>query len=308
VLARTIALPGVEGRIDHMAYAPGLKRLYVAALGNGSLEVIDIDRGERIKSIAGLKEPQGVEYVPATGQIIVTGGGDGTARAFDAGTLEEAKKVIVGDDADNVRLDVERNELIVGYGDGGLAFLDPKTLESKGSVKLPGHPESFQIEAGTGRIFVNVPGGLIGGGGSVVVVDGPNRAITATWTLKESGRNFPMALDATHHRLYIGGRRPAKLVVIDTESGRVNASPGCVGDADDIFLDAKTGLVLVTGGDGTLDVFAADDHGACTRTGAVSTAPGARTSLLVPETRTLFVGAPKRGGTEARVLVYTLPD
>jgi DNA-binding beta-propeller fold protein YncE len=220
VLARTIALPGVEGRIDHMAYAPGLKRLYVAALGNGSLEVIDIDRGERIKSIAGLKEPQGVEYVPATGQIIVTGGG----------------------------------------------------------------------------------------GGSVVVVDGPNRAITATWTLKESGRNFPMALDATHHRLYIGGRRPAKLVVIDTESGRVNASPGCVGDADDIFLDAKTGLVLVTGGDGTLDVFAADDHGACTRTGAVSTAPGARTSLLVPETRTLFVGAPKRGGTEARVLVYTLPD
>src|SRR5437899_68827 len=161
-LARTIDLPRVEGRIDHLAYDPAGKRLYIAALGNGSLELVDVEKDggvERIKSVAGLKEPQGVVYVPANGQVVVACGGDGTVRAFDAATLEEKKRVVVGDDADNARLDADRGELIVGFGDGGLAFLDPKTLDTKGTVKLPGHRESFQIAPRTGRIFINVAGG-----------------------------------------------------------------------------------------------------------------------------------------------------
>jgi DNA-binding beta-propeller fold protein YncE len=307
-LARTINLPGVEGRIDHLAYDPAGKRLYIAALGNGSLEAVDVEKGERVRSVGGLSEPQGVVFVPATRQVVVASGGDGTVRAFDAATLEEKKKVTVGDDADNARLDAERGEIVVGYGDGGLAFLDPVTLDTKGIVRLPDHPESFQIESGTGRVFVNIPGGVVGGGGSVVVVDGPNRAVTATWALKEAGRNFPMALDAANKRLYVGCRRAAKLLVIDSGTGAVVASPECVGDADDIFVDPKTGRVLVTGGDGALDLFTSDDQKSYTRAATVPTAPGARTALLVPELHTLFVAAPKRDGKDARLLVYTIPE
>jgi len=291
-----------------MAYDPVSKRLFIAALGNGSLEVVDVEKGERIKSVGGLKEPQGVVYVPASKQVVVASGGDGTVRAFDAVTLEEVKKVTIGDDADNIRLDAERGELVVGYGDGGLAFLDPKTLETKGTVKLAGHPESFQIEPGTGRVFVNIPGGAVGGGGGVAVVDGPKRTVTTTWDLKVAGRNFPMALDTANKRLYVGCRRAAKLLVIDTTSGEVVASPDCVGDADDIFVDSKTGRLLVTGGDGPLNVFATNDLRTYSSVATLTTAPGARTALFVPESRTLFVAAPKRDGKDARILVYTIPD
>src|SRR5947207_1736209 len=81
-LVRTIYLPGVEGRIDHMAYDPESKRLFIAALGNGSLEVVDVEKGAPVKSIGGLKEPQSVVFVPASNHVVVSNGGDGTVRAF----------------------------------------------------------------------------------------------------------------------------------------------------------------------------------------------------------------------------------
>lgn len=308
VLKRAIPLAGVSGRIDHLAYDAETQRLFVAALENGSLEVVDLERGERIRSVGGLSEPQGVAYVPERKQVVVACGGDGTARALDARTLEERARVAVGEDADNVRLSPDGRSIIVGYGSGALASLESATLRKTGEVWLSGHPESFQVDPGAHRIFVNVPGGLVGGGGAVAVADPSTQKVIATWPLKEAGRNFPMALDAPHRRLYVGCRRSAKLLVIETDSGRVVASPECVGDADDVFLDAGTGRVLVIGGDGAVDVFEAKDGQGCIKSASVRTESGARTGLYVPERHALYVAVPKRGGHQAEIREYALPD
>lgn len=311
VLKRSIPLPGVRGRIDHVAYDPVTRRLFVAALENGSLEVIDVEKGERVKSVSGLKEPQGVVFVPGNkdgSRVVVACGGDGTVRSYDAASFEEKLAVVVGEDADNVRLDVDGKKIAAGHGSGSVSFLDAVTLRTSEEISFSGHPESFQLEPGSQRVFINVPGGFVGGGGQVVVADRTTQKVTATWTLKEAGRNFPMALDSAHKRLYIGCRRPAKLLVIDTESGRVVAAPECVGDADEVFVDAKTSRVLVVGGDGAIDVFETKDQHAYTRLASVKTVSGARTGLLVAESHLLYVAVPKRSGHDAEIREYTLPD
>ena len=306
-LKRAIPLPGVSGRIDHLALDPGNQRLFVAALGNNSLEVIDLAKGERVKSIGGLKEPQGVVFVPDAKAVFVASGGDGVVREYDAMTLEAKGSVKVGDDADNIRLSADGRAVVVGYGSGALAVLDAATLGKTAEVKLPGHPESFQLDPGGHLAFINIPGGLVGGGGAVAVVDLTAQRVANTWQLKEAGRNFPMALDAARKRLYIGCRRPARLLVMDTDNGKVIASPECIGDADEVFLDDTTGRVLVVGGSGAIDVFEAkDDHVA--KVASVKTPGGARTGLLISGQRALFVAVPESGKQGAEIREYQLPD
>jgi YVTN family beta-propeller protein len=142
-LEKTIELPGVEGRFDHFASDPKGKRLFVAALGNGTLEVIDTAAGRQAGSVTGLRKPTGVAFVPETGEVVVAGGDDGTVRFYDAGLKEVARVEGLGD-ADNVRYDAAAGRLYVGYGDGGLAVIDARGHKKVGDVRLDAHPESFQ--------------------------------------------------------------------------------------------------------------------------------------------------------------------
>jgi len=222
--------------------------------------------------------------------------------------LEEKLTVDVGDDADNVRLDVDGRFIVVGvvgHGSGAVAVLDLQTLKKIAEIKLPGHPEAFELERGTPRIFVNVPSG-----DEVIVADRSTQKVITTWKLAGAGRNFPMALDAVHKLLYVGCRRSAKLLVIDTDSGTVVASPECVGDADEVFVDAKSGRILVVGGDGggAIDLFETKDQFAYTKLTSMKTAAGARTGLLVAELRALFIAVPKRSDKQAEIREYTVPD
>src|SRR5262249_4903279 len=70
-LKQTIPLPGVEGRIDHFALDPSGERLFVCALGNNTVEVLDLRKGERIRSITGLGAPQGIVYIPELDRLFV---------------------------------------------------------------------------------------------------------------------------------------------------------------------------------------------------------------------------------------------
>jgi len=115
-----------------------------------------------------------------------------------------------------------------------------------------------------------------------------------------------MALDEPHHRLFLGTRRPARLLVIGT-AGQPVADVACVGDADDLFLDREHDRVYVTGGEGFVDVFDASEGGRFERVARLPSAEGARTSLWVPELRRLFVAAPRRGGHDAAIQVFEAP-
>src|SRR5215510_9525294 len=115
---QTIALPNVEGRIDHLAVDVQSQRLFLAALGNNTLEVIDLKAGKVAHSVKGLREPQGVAFIPEANAVYVANGGDGNCEAFAADSLAPMRNAKFSGDADNLRYDPGAKLLYVGYGDG----------------------------------------------------------------------------------------------------------------------------------------------------------------------------------------------
>jgi YVTN family beta-propeller protein len=302
---QTIDLPNVEGRFDHFAVDLKHNRLYLAALGNNSLEVIDTAAGKDIQSIKGLRKPQGVAFIPDTNQIAVANGDDGTLRFYDASTLQPSAKIDQLDDADNVRYDAKSRRLYVGYGDGALAVIDTAATPPRklADIKLDAHPESFQLEHDGPRIFVNLPEAK-----HVAVIDRDKSAVIAKWPLTEAKSNFPMALDEPNHRLFVGCRNPAKLLVLDSTTGKPVASLPCAGDTDDLFYDPATHHIYLTGGEGAISTFAQSTPDAYTPAGTLPTAPGARTSFFIADTATLYVAVPHRGAQNAELRVFRTPQ
>lgn len=290
VLERTIPLPGISGRIDHLAVDLRRGRLFVAELGNGSVGVIDLASGSVIHRITGLQEPQGVGYVPGGDLVAVASGGDGTLHLFQGEDLRPAGTVALGEDPDNVRIDARTGHLVVGYGIGpgsGLATVDPASRSVVGTVGLPAHPESFQLHPEAGRAYVNLPGA-----GQVAVVDLATGKQITGWPVPDGLRaHHPMALDAVGNRLAVVFRDPPRLVLLDAETGATTANLGTCGDADDVFLDAKRRRLYVSCGSGEVDTVQQDAAG-YRPLARVPTRSGARTSLFVPELDRLFVMAP----------------
>ena len=301
-LVQTIPLPHVEGRIDHLAVDLQGQRLFVAALGNNTLEVLDLKAGTRLHTITGLHEPQGVVFIPESNTIVVTNGQTGTCDIFDGTSFQHRNAVKLASDADNIRYDVATHTLYVGYGAGALGLIDATRAKHLGDIPLKGHPEAFQLEQAGPRIFVNVPSAH-----HVAMVDRDTRAVTTTWPLQGVEANFPMALDDTHHRLFVGVRTPSLLLVLDTESGQEVARVQSVGDADDLFYDAPHRRIYIAGGSGSLSIVAQEDADHYTPVATIPTASGARTALFVPELSRLFLAVPHRGTQGAEIRVYAVP-
>lgn len=297
-LVSTIPMPGVKGRIDHLSADAANHRVFVAALGNDTVEVVDTTRNDR-RSISGLAEPQGVLYVPDLNRLIVANGASGQVDLVDAASLATVKRIPGMDDADNVRYDDASHTVWVGFGGGALRALEPSSGDRRGDIALPGHPESFQLERGGNRAFVNVPSAH-----AVVVVDRAARKAVARWETPWATRNYPMALDEDGGRLFVGARSPPSLLVYDVTTGVVVARVPIGKDTDDIFFDAQRKRLYVICGEGRLDVIheAARDRYVVEAT--IATAPRARTGLFVPAERRLYVAAPAGGGSPARILVY----
>ena len=297
-LVRTIDLPGVEGRIDHLAFDPQSGHLFVAALGNNSVEVLDTQAGTHLKHLAGFKEPQGIAAVADAHAIAVANGQGPGAQLIDSGDFHLLRTIALGDDSDNVRYDAQGRRFYVGYGGGALAAITSAGDRVIGRVPLAGHPESFQLESTGPRIYVNVPSA-----GHIAVVDREALRVVATWPVTAAKANYPMALDEEGRRLFVGCRRPALALVYDVMSGKQIASFPIVGDTDDLFYDVSRKRVYVTGGDGFLDVFSADGA-KYERLAHIATAAGARTSLFVKQQNRLYVAVPHRGNQRAAVQVF----
>lgn len=298
-LSQTIPLANVDGRIDHMAVDIVHNRLFVAALGNGSVEVIDLKAGKQIYSINGLREPQGIIYVPEFNRLFVASAGDGTVKIFDRTSFRLIKSIDFSKDADNLRYDATAQRVYVGYGDGALGVIAAENNTKLADIKLAAHPESFQLEQTGRRIFVNVADAHY-----VAVVDRIKGTVIATWALGNGRENFPMELDEANHRLLVGLRNPAKMLVFDTGSGKLVGNLSIAADTDDIFYDATHQKVYVSCGQGFVDIFKKFGADYYKLIAEVPTAPGARTSLLVPKLNRLYVVVPHRGNQRAKVRVF----
>jgi DNA-binding beta-propeller fold protein YncE len=155
-LVQTIALPDVRGRIDHLDIDLDGGRLFVAALGNNSVEVIDLRAGRRSARLEHLREPQGVAYAPEAKRLFVANGESGRVDVFAGDTLSPVGHVDALEDADNIRYEPASGRIYVGYGIA-LAVLEAPTMQLVSRIKLAGHPESLQLDDTGSRIFVNVP-------------------------------------------------------------------------------------------------------------------------------------------------------
>jgi DNA-binding beta-propeller fold protein YncE len=269
-------------------------------LGNGSVEVLDVERRERISEIRGLKEPQGVLYDAEHNQLYVATGGDGKVRIYDGKSLGLESTLDFGDDADNLRVDANSGDIWVGFGNGGIGIID-SSGQKVGTISLGSHPESFQFDEIADRVYVNVPKQL-----GVAVIDRKKRAVIGKWALGLSFANYPMALDRANRRLFVGCRLPARLVVIDTTSGQIIKALPTVGDADEVFYDEKRRCVYIVGGEGAIEVVRQQSPDVYQPAGRTVTAPGARTGYWWPSSDRLYVAAPAKGGQAAAVLVYAV--
>lgn len=299
---QVVALPGVQHRIDHFAVDPAGQRLFVAALGNHTLEALDVGAGARITSIPGLDEPQGVAYLPSFHRIVVATRAGGTITAYDDGDYHPVATITGMHDADNLRYDAAAKLLYLGHGDGALGVIEPASMKLVADIPLPGHPESFRLEESGPRIFVNMPPTR-----EIVVVDRVQRSVVAHVPLGNLLDDYPMSFDEAGHRLFVGVRHPARLLVFDTTTYKQTASVPCVGDTDDLFYDARRDRVYVIGGQGFVDVFDASPTGKYARLQRFTTRAGARTGLWSSELDRLFVGWPSRDGRPAEIQVLGVP-
>jgi DNA-binding beta-propeller fold protein YncE len=282
VVEAKIPLGAVTGRIDHMALDVDRLRIFVAELGNDTLGVVSLAERRVIHVIDGLKEPQGVRYVPSMDALYVANAGDGTVGIYEGPNYALKDRLNLGDDADNIRLDPRTNQIFVGYGNGGIAVIDVLTRRRVQDIALNGHPEGFQLTEDSERIFVNVPTSR-----ELAVIDRHAGKQVAKWDLRYHG-NFPMALDEQDQRVLVGFRSPPRLSAYSMRDGTQLATVEVCGDTDDVFFDPKRARVYVSCGEGLLDVLERQD-GRYRRVSRIPTSPGSRTALFSAEQDRLFL-------------------
>jgi DNA-binding beta-propeller fold protein YncE len=292
----TIVLPHTSGRIDHLAIDLARKHLFVAELGNGSVDVVDLAARQVVHRLTGLREPQGVLYAPSADRLAVASAGDGTLRLFGADTFAVLGIIGLGYDADNLRLAPDGHDVVVGYGDGRLAVIDPAQRTVRRRIVLPAHPEGFQVTQDN-RAFINVPDAR-----RIEVADLNTGKIVATWSFPGLSGNFPMAL-GEDGILAVVFRTPSAFVRIDRTSGHEVSRSRAGDDADDVFFDSRRQRYYVSCGAEAVDTFDVTG-GRIKALASVQTAGGARTSLFVPELDRLFV-AERAGlfGSDASIRV-----
>ena len=297
-LETKIPMADVQGRIDHLSIDVKGQRLFVAALGNNSLEVIDLKAHQRVHTIPGLAEPQGIAYLPSANLVFVANGKDGSVRAFDAATWKMLTSIPYGDDADNLRRDPSNGHIWVGYGGGALGEFDQRGTKVA-DIKLDAHPESFQLEKNGSRIFVNLPGSR-----KIAVVDRKSRTVSESWGTGGPLANYPMALDEPDHRLFVVTRLPARLIVLDTDQGKRVETLPAIGDCDDVFYDERRHRIYAIGGEGGISVFQQRDADHYEELGRIKTVSGARTGFFSAELDKLYVAVRKHESQSAEIRVY----
>ena len=306
-LVQNIPLPNVSGRLDHLAIDLKRDRLFVAALGNNTVEVIDLKHGKSERSLEGFAKPQGLFFAPNLDKLFVSSGDDGTCKIFGGGSLQVGATVKLALGADLMDYDPAAKQIFVGHGgkDAGqdhaqVAVIDGGSGKLISDIETESHPGSILLETSGPRVFVTIPDK-----NEIVVIDRKNRAVIAKWPAPGTERTASLALDEKSHRLFVGSRTPPKVIVLDANDGKAVTSFPTVGVMDGLFYDASRKRLYATGGEGFLYVHQQKDADSYLTVARIPTAPTARTSLFVPELRRLYLGVPRSEKQEtAEIRVY----
>ena len=308
-LVQTIPMPNVKGRIDHMDVDVQGKRLFVAGLENGSLEVVDLGAGKWSKSVPDFKKTQGVAYVPSLNKVFVASGDDAMLRVFRGDSLELIDSVKLEPGPNRVTYDPHTSVLYVGYGGkdagkdyGEVGIIEAKTDKHVGDIKVDAHPAELLLDSSGKTLYV-----FVSASSKVQVADTQKREVVSTWPVS-SQRNGDGAFDEKTHRLFIGTRTPPKMIAMDANTGKEVASLPTVEGMDGVYFNAAQKRVYVSGGRdndvGSVFVYQQKDADHYELIGKIPTRSGAGTSFWSPELNRFFVGAPAHDNEEAAILVF----
>jgi DNA-binding beta-propeller fold protein YncE len=305
-LVQSIPLPDVDGRIDHFSIDVNGRRAFLAALTKNTIEVVDLKAGRVIQTLPGFAKPQGVCFVAELNRLFVATGTDGALTMLDGTTLAVLHTAHVSLGADAIGYDPRWKTLYVGSGggdankeSGDLTAFSAVTGAPIAAIVTDAHAGGSVVERRGRHLYVLVPERA-----EVLVLDRRTRAQVAQWTIPGIQKNVAIDLDENDHRLFLGVRTPASVVVLDSNSGAVVASIPSVGTLDGLFYDPTTRRIYTTGGEGFLDVTQQIDADHYERIARIPTGPTARTSMFVPDWRRLYVAVPRDKDRSAELRVF----
>jgi DNA-binding beta-propeller fold protein YncE len=301
----TIALPNVSGRIDHFSADLRGRRLFISALGNHTVEVVDLAAGKRIRSLSGVQKPQGEYYVATLGKLFTADGAAGNVRVYGGSDLRLLTTIPLDLGPDAEAYDPATRRLYVGYGgeDAGKSYgevgvIDAYSDKHVGDIRTSAHPGAILIGRPGRTIYITVPKTQ-----EISQIDASTGQIVATWKSKE-GSPVSLAYDSSRDRLFVGTRNPAQIEVFDARSHRWIASLPSVGLMDGLFYDATHRRIYASGGDGNVAVYQQMSPDRYEALANVPTGPNGRTSLWVGQLNRYFVAVPASTDHGAELLAF----
>jgi YVTN family beta-propeller protein len=307
-LVATIPLPGLkDGDFDHFATDVEGHRLFLTDEENDKVDVLDTATNKRIHTIEGAKAPHAILYRKDLKKLFVVEGDASVVRVYDSDTYKSAGEIKLTIDADSIAYDAATNYLYVVNGGREahtpyslISVVDTNASKKLRDIKInSNHVEAILLEKSGPRMFCNITGA-----NAVGVMDRNKSALSATWPLPPGDKqNVAMAFDEANHRLFVATRNPGKLIVLNSDSGKVIADVPAVGMVDDMTFDANSKRIYLAG-DSYLDVFEERDPDHYALLGRVPGSFRAKTGILVPELNRYYLAVPHHEGKEAEVRVY----
>jgi hypothetical protein len=319
-LLQTFVMPDVPKGpyCDHLAVDLAGNRLFTTPQAEKSIEVLDLNSGKLIHRIPELQNPHSILYRADVKRLYVTDGGAGKLRIYDSATYEPVKTIDELPDADSIGYDPATNELYVTNGGESvhseysfLSVIDTTNYSKLADVKIQaGALEAMVLEKRGPLIYINMMDQ-----NKIAVVNRRTRKVVATWPVTKGHKNIAIALDESHHRLFVGCRNTETsgvIVIFDTQTGKeLDTTLAIAGWVDYLAYDAPANHLYATcgpqvGESGYVYAFADGGHDAFTLLAKRPTALRAKTGLYVPELKEILVAVPHFEGP-ARILAFRVP-
>jgi hypothetical protein len=302
--------PEYSGDFDHFGVDTKRNKLLLAAEDHGTLEVFNLNTGAHEQTLTTFSTPHAILYLPEQDRLIVTDSGKGGTRILDAATYKVLSYINLEPGADSMAYDKPSNILYIVSGgkdvdmkDCFLNEVDPVSGKVYRKLRFDSdHVEAVRAEQHGNRLFVNVADK-----NRVDVVDKKTLKVIAQWPLTGAQTNLSMELDEADHRLFVGTRNPSKLIVLDTDNGKMVASLDAPATSDGLFYDSAQKRIYVPGGDGHLGIFQQKDADHYTELARVDSAKGAKSGMLwKPLDRVYLAASPGENNKGGEILWYAL--
>jgi DNA-binding beta-propeller fold protein YncE len=307
-LISTVELPGYEGDFDHFAADYERNRLLLAAEDHGTLEVFDLKTSAHLRTVAGFGNPHSILVRKGVPTVFITDSEKQNATIRDASTYAKKQTVNLTPGSDTSKYDAAANVLYVVTGGKDVAMktcnleaINPDTGARLGSVTFQdNHVEAMAFVDGDPRIFIN-----LAQTNKLAVVDRKSMKVIASWPVTPAQQNAMVSFDPAQHRLYVVTRAPGMVVVMNSDTGAVVGTQPAPLRADEVQYDPNAHRLYVPGGEGYMAIYDTSDKDHLKLIEKVTTAPGAKTALLIPEIHRLFLAvSPGDSKAMAKVLTY----